>query len=187
MIYENIMSKKSESRIERCAACGSVIHVYKYTLGDSTISLLRKLWLEVVETKQNDVDVRRVDLSYTERSRLTICRFHALIAKVRDQNKKHISAHWRLTARGGAFLRGEISIPKHVFVYQNHVRGHGEELIHIRQFRMLDDFGPTWEYASRFEIIDGNPIPQPIAQDRLPLGLSDARPCPSPLVASTRQ
>lgn len=155
------------SRVEYCPTCGATINPYKYTLSASTVSLLRKIWLEVIASKKNRVDVRKADLTYTERSQVTICRFHGLIAKVKDHRGKQVAAHWLITHRGAQFLRGEISIPLKVMVHRNRVVGHGNEVITIAYFRHNTDFGPNWERASQYDIIDGDPVPKIITTPTL--------------------
>lgn len=121
-------------------------------LDHADISLLLKVWQGVIESGVNDVDMRQLDLSYTERARATQLRFHALIAKVRNDKGRQVPAHWLLTKRGADFLKGRIEVPQFVITFRNEVVDHSASMVSKKDFRELDDFGPHWGW----EIVDGN-------------------------------
>ena len=144
-----------------CHHCGfKPPTIYRYRLGDADVSTLLKIWHTVIEQGENVVDVRNINLTYTERSRTTQTRFHALIAKARDSRGKHIPAHWLITERGGKFLRGESAVPKYVWVQDNKViprenvynRTENEndlkflkETVARDEYKILDNFGSSFE------------------------------------------
>jgi hypothetical protein len=139
----------------RCLGCGQHVTIYTYTLDDSDVSALLKMWQYVIEHKENKIDMREVNLNYTERSRTTQLRFHNLITKYKTDDGQHEKSTWLITKRGGEFLRGEEAIPKTTYTYDNHVLGHGPELISRRDFRILDDFSAHYQ---QYKIEDGKVI-----------------------------
>ncbi len=144
-----------------CPHCGfKPPAIYRYKLGDADVSTLLKIWHGVIEQGKNVVDVRNIDLSYTERSRTTQTRFHGLIAKARDSRGKHIPAHWLITQRGGKFLRGESAVPKYVWVQDNKVIPREKVFIKTKNendlkflkktvarnnYKILENFGSDYE------------------------------------------
>jgi len=42
------------------------------------------------------------------------------------------NGHWKITERGIAFVRGEVSVPSHVYLYDGHALGFSETYISIR-------------------------------------------------------
>ncbi len=125
---------------------------YKYGLDDLNVSTLLKLWTHVIETGENRIDVNQVNLTLAERLRITQLRFHALVAKVRNDKGNHVRRTWLITKRGGDFLKGKIDVPRFVFTLNNEVVGHSEELISKRKFRILDNFAPAYEIEQGFLI-----------------------------------
>lgn len=130
----------------RCQHCG--FHpptVYKYPLDDLDVSTLLKVWQAVLEQKENEINVANIGLSQTERLRMTQLRFHALVAKVKNDKGKQVGNMWLVTRRGAQFLKGEIKVPKHVYTQDNKVIDHSPETVSKQDFKVLDDFRPTYE------------------------------------------
>jgi len=48
-------------------------------------------------------------------------------------------AQWKVTEKGKAFLRGEVTIPKFVFTYNNTILGHSEEQMTVKDCHKLFD------------------------------------------------
>jgi hypothetical protein len=137
-----------------CPHCGqNMPKTYRFRLDDADMSALRKIHQWVLENGTYYVDVRKVCLTYTERSRTTQLRFHGLLAKAKNAQGQHIASSWILTRRAADFLRGTVNIPKYVYTKKNVVQGHGDELVSKKDFRILDDFGAHWD---AIELQDGN-------------------------------
>lgn len=135
-----------------CPTCHQLVRGRtKHLLDDADVSALLKMWHYIIEQKENKIDVRQAQLSYTERSRVTQLRFHALIAKYRI-NGRQKQATWLLTKRGAQFLKGKINVPKYVYTQNNEVVDHSIETVNRRDYRVLDDFTGHFEY----EIVDGD-------------------------------
>ena len=144
---------------EFCPYCGEKLSKkYKYILDDLDVSTLTKIWKEVVLTKSNEINVSNIGLRQAERLRLTQLRFHALVAKVRNENGSHIPNTWLITKRGAGFLAGEISVPDYVITFRNKVINHSIERVNRRKFKVLQEFTAT------YEIIDGEVMPKRIKQ-----------------------
>lgn len=130
----------------KCPHCGCTPPAkYKYHLDDLDVSVLLKMWHSVIESGANRVDVRKIDLSYGERSRVTQLRFHALITKVLSKDGKQVPATWLITKRGADFLHGRIAVPAFVVTQDNQVIDHAAEHIHRADFQILKDFQPAYE------------------------------------------
>lgn len=137
-----------------CPHCGqNMPKMYRFRLDDADMSALRKIHQWVLENGTYHVDVRKVGLTYTERSRTTQLRFHGLLAKAKNQRGMHISSTWILTRRAANFLKRTLNVPKYVYTRNNQVVGHSDELVSARDFRALDDFGAHWDVV---EVFDGN-------------------------------
>jgi len=144
-----------------CRECGQCMpRIYKYHLDDSDVSLLLKIWHSVIRLGINDIDVREANLSHTERDRVTQLRFHAMIAKVKNNKGKQVPAHWLLTKRGCDFLKGKITTSKYVLTSKNQVIGHSPEQVSRKDFKILNDFGPHFEW----EIVEGDYLKKQIKQ-----------------------
>ena len=94
------------------------------------INTLKKMYAVVLSGGENIIDVGDCGLSYSERSSLTLLRFHALIAK-RKEDGRHVRRQWVITHRGAQFLRNQISLPAKVKTYHNVVTDHSEEKVTI--------------------------------------------------------
>lgn len=104
---------------------------YWHPITKLRISALRKMYLYVLATETNEIDVADCGLTYSERSSLTILRFHALIAKVKDEEGHQHRRKWLITSRGAKFLRNQVKIPAKVKTYNNTVVDYAEELVGI--------------------------------------------------------
>ena len=160
--------------IKICPYCGFAPPlIYRYKLSDLDISALLKIWHAVVESGENRVNVRNIGLSYSERSRLSQIRFHALIAKVKDDRDKHIPAHWLITKRGSEFLKGQISIPSYIWTQANHVIPREEvykrtenpkDLKFLKEFVTRADYKILKDFQSSYDILDNKLIKLPVVQ-----------------------
>src|SRR5882724_5163312 len=105
---------------QSCPSCGHTISARWEPLSSGLVRCLLKA-IEGVYTKGANrfhwhQDIR---LTNNESHNFQKLRFHGLIAHADDENPR--SGYWLITKRGGAFLRGEITVPKRVLVFRNHV------------------------------------------------------------------
>lgn len=103
---------------------------YWHPITKLRINALKKMYTYVLSNGENIIDASECGLSYSERSSLTILRFHALIAKHKVDGH-HVRRQWVITHRGAQFLRNQITIPAKVKTYHNVVTDHSEEHVSV--------------------------------------------------------
>jgi hypothetical protein len=133
--------------IERCPHCGATTSARWENLSTGLVRILTKAIQAVYEKKDNRFHWHR-DLALTnnESHNLQKLRFHGLIAHADKEHPK--SGEWLITARGGAFLRGEIPVPKKVLIFRNEVKDHSAELVYIGAFRhQIPEFQERYAYV----------------------------------------
>lgn len=111
-----------DGKKERCPHCGANMLVYYPRYNGGLVSALRKLLVAVRTKQQNDVHVSdsgEVRMTYAERANLTKLRHLGAVAHVKEEGKVK-QAHWLITRRGFAFLRGE-EVPAFAKTYRNKV------------------------------------------------------------------
>lgn len=100
-----------------CPACKRQARVYTFTLNKNMVHILQKIYGAICLKGKNDIHLdhdtehTEFEMPYSQRSNVSILRFHGLVAKVKE-NGKHKAGHWLITKRGAGFLRGEIAVPK---------------------------------------------------------------------------
>lgn len=125
-----------EHQEKYCTHCGQKVEKYNVQLTEGIIRALIKFHQAIYRKKENRIHLLKdiqgdIKLTPHEWNNFSRLRFHALVAKVRE-NGKHIAGYWLLTRRGGEFLRGEADIPKMVTVFNNKVVAHSEERAFIK-------------------------------------------------------
>ena len=121
-----------------CPSCFRDARAYWFTLNANLVKILQNIYGAIVLKGENDIHLDKdtegtqFELKYSQRSNVTILRFHGLVAKVRDENGKHIAGHWLITRRGASFLKGDISIPQKVRTFDNRVTDHSPEKVSFR-------------------------------------------------------
>lgn len=161
-----------------CPNCGQAMpKIYRNKLDDLCVSLLLKIWHGVVEFNQNKVNLKNLNLTYGERSKITQLRTHALVAKAKNDHGAHIPATWLITKRGSDFLHGRVAVPRYVWTVNNHVIPRDE--IKIRQPRATDkelnwlvtraDYRTLKDFNSSFEIYNDSLIKIEVRQTQLSL------------------
>jgi len=117
---------------EICPHCGQPMREYKVGITKMMISTLVKFRMAILDKGENkahllkDFEGKDYELTRHEWNNFTRLRFHALVAKVKDE-----AGYWLLTKRGADFLNGKIEIPKEVWIRNNRVKDHSEELVNI--------------------------------------------------------
>lgn len=137
----------------RCTTCGAGMDARWEPLNSGLVNCLIKAIKAVHVKNENKFHWHRdLNLTNNESHNFQKLRFHALIAHADKNNPK--SGYWLITARGGQFLRGEISVPKKVKIFRNEVLDHSKELVYIRQLKGLSEFDSKFAYET--------PVPLPI-------------------------
>ena len=133
-------------KLKRCPYCGFYPPaIYTYRLDDFCVSTLLKIWQHIIEQGTNQFRFKDLNLNHTENSRRTQLRFHALIAKVKNEKGRQIPDTWLLTERGTNFLHGRKVVPKYVLTQANKVIGHAKEYVSRQDFKVMRDFRTTFE------------------------------------------
>lgn len=127
-----------------CPSCLRKGQPYWVTMNPNMVKILQKIYGAIVAKGVNnihvdhDTDGTEWEMPYSQRSNVTILRFHGLVAKYRDEAGKHKAGHWLITTRGAAFLKGNISIPKRVKIFDNEVRDHSEEMVDFKDVMKIN-------------------------------------------------
>lgn len=140
---------------KRCEHCNASLKEWWHTLTPGLVNALFKFVKAVKAKGINEVHLQtEVELTKNEYNNFQKLRFHALVAKVKE-NKAHKAGYWLVTARAGQFLRREIKVHRKVKTFRNRVIGYSDEMISIDYFR--EKLG--WlETDFDFDIHEGNVI-----------------------------
>lgn len=120
---------------EKCINCGAGMKEYTDTFDAFNAKLLMEMGRVVIKrlragkpiSEANRVHVQSLDgIDYAMKSRTTLASKLGLIAKYRDENKKHVRGTWLITARGFAALRNE-SVPKKVVIFRSKIMERSDE------------------------------------------------------------
>lgn len=121
----------------KCPTCGHSITSGRWE--KLSTGLVHNLVLAIQAVHRNGKNrfhyVNDLHLGHTAAANFQKLRYHALIAHADSENPK--SGEWLITKRGGQFLRGEITVPKAVLIFDNTIQEHGDQLVHIKEFRNL--------------------------------------------------
>jgi len=98
-------------------------------------------------------------LTHTEYANFQKLRYHALIAKAKDENKQNIKGTWLITKRGWAFLAHRELIPSSVWVKDNKVVEHSEEMVSAQMvWRDAPYFETEFEYRAGTIVEDNGQV-----------------------------
>mgnify|MGYP006289630827 CR=1 FL=1 len=123
-----------------CPCCGQRVQRYSRPITSSMAWGLCRLYEHLMENPDEEwVHVERFfnscpDIPFSFRGDFAKLRYWGFIEML-DERREDGSPNngcWRLTPRGVAFVRGDISVPGHVFVYDGHALGFSDEHITIR-------------------------------------------------------
>jgi hypothetical protein len=113
----------------------------RHGLNSGLVKNLRLMARTIKELDRNDIhiytEMEKVvgRANYSNLSNITNLRFHGLVAKVKDREKKtHIKGRWLITKRGWEFLRGDLLLPKYVLTRDNKVVGHDGADVNLATF-----------------------------------------------------
>ena len=125
------MENKEEVLCTKCPHCGAGMKAWWHTLSTGLVGALI-IAIEFVKKNNNNEFhlLNDLQLSKTQYNNFQKLRLHGLVTQVDNKG-----GYWLITARGGKFLRGEISIPERVQTFRNEVIGHSKETVHISDYR----------------------------------------------------
>lgn len=119
----------------KCEHCGQTVQVYKYKITPAMVYLLKdmaRLTHEQVNngsSKPRWVDTADIDRPYGVKSQITKLRLHGLVARVMVDDRQ-VPRTWIVTRKGWRFL-GCVPIHSKVFVYNNKVIGHSDDMCRL--------------------------------------------------------
>lgn len=125
------LEKEAEQHGGLCTNCHQTIKIYRYGISTSMVRVLKTMAKATDKNTGRAIDVDSLELKHSERTQLTKMRFHALVAKVKEDGKQ-IPRHWLITRKGWQFLANE-PIPAKVVVYNNQVLGHDGGMTEIKR------------------------------------------------------
>lgn len=144
--------KKPEITVT-CQGCGRAMGGYEISITKGMINALRKLIKAVRDKGENSIHLsddtkgKPYELTHSEINNITRLRFHGLVAKVYEgsgESKKRKSGHWLVTRRAASFIKGEMTLPRAVWIFNDHIVDRGtEEQITIKQ--ILGEAGNYWD------------------------------------------
>lgn len=129
------MTKEIEVNSDgKCPNCGANVNQYWYKITPGLIDTLLILLDHVHATNKNEFTIKEVrnKLSQIQYTQSTKLRFHALIAKIKEDDGTW-SGRWLITSRAADFLRGDITIPQRVLTYRNKVIDHDDINVSVRE------------------------------------------------------
>ena len=119
-----------------CETCGAKVVEYKHGL---SLGLVRVLYrLAAADRPGSVVAISTVDLTYSQRNNAQKLRYWYLIEKVGDPESK--GGDWRVTQRGSAFLKGEISLPQYVWTFR------GDTVRYEGRSRYIEQVTDGWKW-----------------------------------------
>lgn len=119
----------------KCEHCGQTIQVYKYKITPAMVYLLKDMARLTHEQVSNGfldphwIDMAHIDRPYGIKSQITKLRLHGLVARVMVDDRQ-VARTWTITRKGWAFL-GCAPINSKVFVYNNKVIGHSDDMCRL--------------------------------------------------------
>lgn len=128
------LEKEAQKNNGHCSNCGQTIKIYRYGISMSMVRVLKAM-AKATEHPGQAINAEKLNLKYGERTQLTKLRFHALIAKVK-QDGRQVARHWVITTKGWQFL-GNKPVPAKVIIYENQVLGHDGGETSIRRIAGL--------------------------------------------------
>lgn len=133
-----------------CPCCGAKMTLHWHRLNKGLVKALIKFRKKVLEKGENKVLISELDFSTTEFCNFQKLRYHAMIAKYKDENGKRIGGYWLLTKRGNQFCKGLIEVPEKVGTFRNIIRKKSPELLSIGKVLSNEDL-PLWDSVETME------------------------------------
>lgn len=125
-----------------CPCCEQFVRVYKRPLYSSMARWL--VWLERTYADTGTwVDVKKRDARGGDYAKLQYWGLIEQKTSPRAKGKTRSSGLWRPTARGELFVKGKLSVPKHVYLYDGRSLGFSAVA-----FSINDALGDEYDYAA---------------------------------------
>ena len=113
----------------KCPCCGQRVALnpitITYTMAQGLLTLYNK--------PRVPIHVRELNISSSGGAFAQLSKWGLIVSENNDDETKRTSGKWYITDKGEQFVRGEITIPKKAFVYNNKVREWSSEKIDFRQ------------------------------------------------------
>ena len=161
------MIKRKKNFVDAtCPHCGAQMKNWFQRLNPGMVELLFRS-IELVKTKGvNIIQKNEVCKTNSECCNYNKLRYFGLIAYARDDNDDRIDGVFVLTRNAGAFLRGEMEMPRRVKTYRNELIEKSQETISVNAFRGRYPWFDS-KYDFDFDIHDGKFIIKPKLQTKL--------------------
>jgi hypothetical protein len=139
----------------KCAHCEADLELSRHSLSTMYVEALFKLRAAVRHYGRNSIHLRKdmpagspFGLTFDQVTNFGKLRYFGLAVHADDQNPR--SGLWKITERAGAFLRGEIAIPRKVFTFRGHPVPSPESVkpVHILEYRKeLPSFETFYDFT----------------------------------------
>lgn len=126
-----------------CPCCDQFVKLYKRKLNSTMAAGV--CWLATesgVERQWVSVSERAPRWVVSTRQLATVEHWGLIESKPNVDESKRCSGIWRITLRGVRFVRGEIGVPKHVYLYNARLRGFSDEWTTVHEA-----LGDAYDYA----------------------------------------
>ncbi len=130
-----------------CPCCDQRVQRYRRKLNSNMAVFLISL-VRASRARSATTWISHLDLSYRGRDYSTVSFWGLAETAVVADGDKRTSGMWRITPKGVAFARGGLSVPSHVYIYNNQELGFSEAEIGI-----VEALGSRFNYQ---ELISGD-------------------------------
>jgi hypothetical protein len=141
VVQQQFFEKLLTLRHVACPCCTRRVKMFKRKLNSGMASIL--VWIyRVTPTMGDDEGWLHVTKTLLEHRSNAVAkeysklRFWGLLEprpKGLEDREKRGSGYWRITQKGRAFCRGEVSVPRHAYIFDNQLFGHGSEETTLRE------------------------------------------------------
>ncbi len=97
-------------QVKRCPTCGAIEQNYRYGFATRYAYALKALYLEGEPRK-----ISQLNITKSQKDHFHLMEYWGMGLIEREPGKDH---HWRVTDFGKRFLRGEVKIPKYIWIYK---------------------------------------------------------------------
>lgn len=140
--YEVLLVCEGNMNTSKCEHCGASLNQRWDRITAGEVEFLIRFRDLIIANNKNLVNVpHEMKLSNVEYSDFQKLRYHALIAKYKEDGKCK-RGWWVLTHRGNLFIKGELKIAEKVRIFRNRITGYSEELVTAAQVLETD---PYWD------------------------------------------
>ena len=134
---------------DQCPYCHASLKKYWHSITPGLVKTLIKCYVYASE-HDNEFKMRDLNLDHSEYGNFQKLRFHALIAK-RKQDGERVERVWLITGRGADFLKGVMTIPDRVQTFRNRVVEHSPIMVNVRDVMRSE---PYWEEKFDFNLFE---------------------------------